>query len=129
MRTLADIKEEDIPSLTAGELKALLQYHQINYTGCFEKGEFVQLALQAKRQLAPPDATPAIVPYFGRQDKKTIDYYAILGVEKTAAISEITRAYYKLARVNHPVRYQSLHISYSSIAHSHPQYQHLIVLS
>lgn len=102
MATLAAIPEDAIPALSARELKLLLEQEQVSYSGCVEKSEFIALVIATKRRHAQP-ITPAIIPYFGRQDKKVVDYYKTLGVAKNATIQEITRAYYRLAREFHPV--------------------------
>jgi hypothetical protein len=81
--SLHDVTEESIPSLPASELKRLLSYHNVNYEGCFEKREFVELAITTKRSLPPKEPPqPAIVPYFGREEREKIDYYAVLEVAR-----------------------------------------------
>lgn len=44
-----------------------------------------------------------IIIIVGNQSKEHVDYYAVLGVPKDAPVGVITKAYYKLARENHPV--------------------------
>jgi curved DNA-binding protein CbpA len=102
MTTLADINEEVIPTLPAGELKRLLSVHHVDYTGLFEKRELVELAIETKKNLPPPEPQSSIVPYIEKRDTQKIDYYEVLGVPRDATIQEITKKYYKLARENHP---------------------------
>jgi len=100
--SLLEVNEQDIPSLSASDLKRLLSVHNVSFEGCFEKQEFVQLAIATKRSLPHEEQQPAIVPYFGKQERANVDLYALLEVPKTATLQEITRAYYRLARDNHP---------------------------
>eukprot|EP01111_Echinosteliopsis_oligospora_P010415 TRINITY_DN322_c3_g1_i1.p1 TRINITY_DN322_c3_g1~~TRINITY_DN322_c3_g1_i1.p1 ORF type:complete len:453 (+),score=156.56 TRINITY_DN322_c3_g1_i1:47-1405(+) len=100
--SLYAVSEQDIPQLSVSELKRLLTDRQVNTSACFEKSDLIDLAISTKRSLPPEPRNDALVPHLGEREVKDIDYYAVLNITKTATSSEITKAYYKLARENHP---------------------------
>ena len=57
----------------------------------------------AVAQLQAQHNEPALVPYLGITKKEDVNYYEVLGVPRDATVQVVTKAYYKLARENHPV--------------------------
>jgi len=95
--SLTNYKEEEIDNLSISKLKELISNANGSTVGLFEKSEIVEYAkkLRASMQaLAKPNHEEV------REIK--IDYYELLGVSKKATTSEITKAYYKLAKEYHP---------------------------
>jgi len=61
---------------------------------------------KAPPPLPPKPATNQIVNYSGPKISpplEDVNYYDLLGVPKDASTTDITKAYYKLARILHPV--------------------------
>ncbi|KAF2072890.1 hypothetical protein CYY_005785 [Polysphondylium violaceum] len=95
--SLTNYKEEEIDTLPISKLKELIANANGSTGGLFEKSEYIEYAkkLRASMQaLAKPNHEEV------REIK--IDYYELLGVSKKATTSEITKAYYKLAKEYHP---------------------------
>eukprot|EP00026_Physarum_polycephalum_P004694 Phypoly_transcript_04717.p1 GENE.Phypoly_transcript_04717~~Phypoly_transcript_04717.p1 ORF type:complete len:478 (+),score=111.06 Phypoly_transcript_04717:75-1508(+) len=104
-RPITSYSDEEIHALSVKELKILLASNQVDFTQCIEKSELVNLTIATKVSVAQAQAKhnePALVPYLGPTSKENIDYYEVLGVPRDATVPVITKAYYKLARENHP---------------------------
>ena len=125
------VPQKPVEEWSVSELKVYLSAIGEDYSMCFEKSEFISLArknLDAKRYPtitvdegnnnnndddddddaarsgpsggSSSSSSSSSAPNAGSKPKR--DYYEVLGVEKDATPNQITKGYYKLAKIYHP---------------------------
>ena len=123
---MSKVPQKSIETWTVSELKTYLNAIGEDYSGCFEKSDYISLArknIDAHRYptVTVPSSTDddngnnngsneehtksssnSSSSGSSNEKKPRRDYYEVLGVSKDATQSQITKAYYKLAKVYHP---------------------------
>ena len=107
---------DQISTWTISQLQEYLEHNGIDCSECKKKSDFVELARSVSEDKDAPQAPPAkaqkteeVKEEEEEEEEEEEDpttkrnYYEILGVEKDAAVSEITRKYYELVSIYHPV--------------------------